>query len=76
MLPEHHYVDDAEWIAEQLSRLPVAYIPKAVREYSKVYVESYENEKAPVRKEHMARNTANTRLRHYIDRVLAHIASL
>lgn len=75
MLPERHYIDDAKWIREQLSKLPVAYMRQACDAYSEVYQQSWDDEPSEIRKEHSARFNANTRLREFVKRVLAYVNS-
>lgn len=66
-----HSTDDARWIREQLDRLPQRYRKKAMDGYSAAYQEAHDAEPAPHRKENAARFAANTRLRKYVEKVLA-----
>lgn len=71
MLPKYFVNDDEKWLREQLSLLPAAYVVVAVREYEKVFIEHYTAEQAPHRKQQSARFNANTRLRKYVQAVIA-----
>ena len=71
MLPKHAHKDDISWIKEQLSKLPVAYRTKAVKGYDAAYEEAFDAESLEHKKENRARFAANTRLRRYVERVLA-----
>lgn len=67
----NHSRDDAQWIKQQLDRLPQRYRQQTVDGYSKAYQSAYDAEPAIHRKENAARFAANTRLRKFIDKVLA-----
>lgn len=66
-----HSRDDAQWIKQQLDRLPQRYRQQAVDGYSDAYQSAYDAEPAEHRKENAARFAANTRLRKYVDKMLA-----
>jgi hypothetical protein len=67
--PEHHYIGDARWIAQQLSRLPIELRGKASDGYSKAWREAHDWEPEERFKEERARFAANSRLLHYVKRV-------
>lgn len=66
-----HSSEDAKWIRQQLERIPPRYRQQAMDGYSDAYQAAYDAEPAEHRKENAARFAANTRLRKFIDKVLA-----
>lgn len=66
-----HSSEDAKWIKQQLERIPPRYRQQAMDGYSEAYQSAYDAEPAEHRKENAARFAANTRLRKFIDKVLA-----
>lgn len=66
-----HSKDDARWIKEQLDRLPYRFRKQAEEGYSAAFAEHYDAEPSGHKKENVARRAANTRLRKYVDKVLA-----
>lgn len=66
-----HSSEDAKWIRQQLERIPPRYRQQAMDGYSEAYQSAYDAEPAEHRKENAARFAANTRLRKFIDKVLA-----
>lgn len=65
-----HHKDDRKWLESQINRLPERLIPVAVQGYEKAYKEAWANAKTNPEREGDARRAANTRLRHYIAKVL------
>jgi len=70
-LPKHHHPHDSKWIIEQLAKLPAHFRAVAIKAYSNVYLEVYNATEKPHQKHGEARREANTRLREYVERVLA-----
>lgn len=66
-----HSSDDARWVKEQLESIPPRYRQQAMDGYSDAYQSAHDAEPATHRKENAARFAANTRLRKYVDKVLA-----
>lgn len=66
-----HSSEDARWIKQQLERIPQRYRQQAMDGYSEAYQSAHDAEPAIHRKENAARFAANTRLRKYVDKVLA-----
>ena len=71
MLPERCHPDDQKWIEEQLKKLPLFALRRAIDGYDKVFSESYDNEPIAYKKENKARRDANTRLREYVEKITA-----
>ena len=71
MLPKTIHQHDIKYVQSQLAKLPYSYRVRACDGYSSAWTEAYESEPEMRHKENKARNTANTRLREYVDRVLA-----
>lgn len=69
-LPEHHHPHDAQWLKEQLGRLPVRLQSKAIAGYDAAYREAHDAEPVEHRKVGRARFAANSRLREYIDKIM------
>lgn len=75
MLPKHHFIDDRQWIASQIKKIPVELWKKAADSYAKVYAEAYAEKAGSgelIQIQH-ARTTANTRLRRYVGAVLSRV---
>ena len=70
-LPKHHHPHDSKWIIEKLAKLPPAYRERAIKAYSNLYLEVHNATDKPHKKHCEARREANTRLREYVERVLA-----
>lgn len=66
-----HSSEDAKWIRQQLESIPQRYRQQAMDGYSDAYKSAYDAEPAEHRKENAARFAANTRLRKFIEKVLA-----
>lgn len=66
-----HSSEDAKWIRQQLERIPPRYRQQAMDGYSEAYQSAYDAEPVGHKKENAARFAANTRLRKFIDKVLA-----
>jgi len=64
-----HSSEDAKWIRQQLESIPQRYRQQAIDGYSAAYKSAYDAEEH--RKENAARFAANTRLRKYVEKVLA-----
>lgn len=71
MLPERYFPHDESWIKEQLAQLPPHFRAVAIRAYADVYIKVYAATEKPHQKDGEARREANTRLREYVERVLA-----
>ena len=71
MLPERCHEHDKKWIEEQLKKLPTIALHRAIEGYEKVFAESYDNEPIAYKKENKARRDANTRLREYVEKIIA-----
>ena len=71
MLPKRYHPDDQKWIEEQLKKLPTIALHRAIEGYEKVFAESYDNEPITYKKENKARRDANTRLREYVEKIIA-----
>ena len=71
MLPARYHKDDQKWIEEQLKKLPPFALRRAIEGYDKVFSESYDNEPIAYKKENKARRDANTRLREYVEKIIA-----
>ena len=71
MLPERYHPHDKDWIEEQLKKLPPFALRRAIEGYDKVFAESYNNEPIEYKKENKARRDANTRLREYVEKIIA-----
>ena len=71
MLPKRYHPDDQKWIEDQLKKLPTFAIHRAIEGYEKVFAESYDNEPITYKKENKARHDANTRLREYVEKIIA-----
>lgn len=66
------FTDDEQWVAEQVRRLPFDMRSATIDRYENVYRETYlSTVGSDIQKIQNARTTANTRLRKYIDRLLA-----
>lgn len=66
-----HSKDDAKWIKEQLDSLPFRFRKIAQDGYSAAYADAYDAEPQDHKKENAARKAANSRLRIFINKVLA-----
>lgn len=66
VMPESFSHADGDWIQEQLLSLAPAARQKAVARYAAVYLETFEAEPVPFRKENRARHEANVRLRLFV----------
>jgi len=71
VLPERYFPHDESWIKEQIAQLPAHFRAVAIKAYSNVYLEVYNATEKPHQKDGEARREANTRLREYVERVLA-----
>ena len=71
MLPKRCHEHDKKWIEEQLQKLPPFAVRRAIDGYDKVFTESYDNEPIEYKKENKARRDANTRLREYVEKIIA-----
>ena len=71
MLPERCHPYDRKWIEAQLQKLPPFALRRAIEGYEKVFSESYDSEPIEHKKMNIARYTANTRLRKYIEKIIA-----
>lgn len=67
MLPENHSQADAEWIKQQLLRLPPSLRRKVLLKYADVYEVTFDVEPVSYRKENRARHEANVRLRKFVE---------
>lgn len=70
-LPQHHHEDDTKWITQQLTRIPHAMRAATAERYSTVYHAEYCNHQGQAYAHCRARFAANTRLREFVERVLA-----
>ena len=70
MLPEQYHPYDKKWIEEQLKKLPPFAVRRAIEGYEKVFAESYDSEPIEHKKMNVARYSANTRLRKYIEKII------
>jgi hypothetical protein len=66
VMPSVYSQADADWIQEQLGRLPPSARQKAVTRYAEVYQATYDDEPVSYRKENRARHEANVRLRNFV----------
>ena len=71
MLPKLHHQHDRKWIEEQLKKLPPSALEAAIKGYEKVFTESYDSEPVEHKKMNKARFSANTRLREYVEKIIA-----
>lgn len=71
MLPKRHHQHDRKWIEEQLKKLPPSALATAIKGYEKVFSESYDSEPIEHKKMNKARFAANTRLREYVEKIIA-----
>jgi len=62
---------DAQWIKNQINRLPLRNRKTAQQGYQVTYKAAYEAEPVEHMKSNAARRAANTRLREYVKKVLA-----
>lgn len=65
-MPARYSRADAEWIQEQLLRLPPSLRRKFAQRYAEVYEVKFEAEPVSFRQENRARHEANTRLRKFV----------
>lgn len=65
-MPARYSQTDAEWIQEQLLRLPPSLRRKVAQRYAEVYEVEFEVEPVSFRQENRARHEANTRLRKFV----------
>ncbi|VVT53972.1 Phage protein [Kosakonia radicincitans] len=65
-MPARYSQADAEWIQEQLFRLPPSLRRKVAQRYAEVYEVEFEVEPVSFRQENRARHEANTRLRNFV----------
>ena len=74
MLPEKYFLDDEQWISNQIRQLPVELWVSTAEHYTRVYEEAYDllDGKGTLLQTQNARTTANTRLRRYVKAVLEH----
>ncbi|EHG4046130.1 hypothetical protein J4486_004681 [Salmonella enterica] len=68
VMPEHYLTDDESWIQEQLLQLDPTTRVKIARKYAEAYLEAWDKEPVPFRKDNKARRSANTRLRVYVQK--------
>ncbi|EEH1060080.1 hypothetical protein ITL57_001628 [Salmonella enterica] len=68
VMPEHYLTDDENWIQEQLLQLDPTTRVKIARKYAEAYLEAWDKEPVPFRKDNKARRNANTRLRVYVQK--------
>lgn len=68
VMPEHYLTDDESWIQEQLLQLDPTTRVKIARKYAEAYLEAWDKEPVPFRKDNKARRNANTRLRVYVQK--------
>ncbi|HHG1482934.1 TPA: hypothetical protein ACPUNM_000639 [Klebsiella pneumoniae] len=66
-MPSLYSQSDAEWIQEQLLRLPLSLRRKIALKYSEVYEIEFNAEPVSFRQENRARHEANVRLRRFVD---------
>ncbi|HGT2680541.1 TPA: hypothetical protein ACM2MJ_005043 [Klebsiella pneumoniae] len=66
-MPALYCQADAQWIQEQLLRLPSSLRRKIALKYSEAYEIEFNAEPVPYRKENRARHEANVRLRRFVD---------
>ena len=66
-MPARYSKADAEWIQEQLLRLPPSLRRKVSQRYAEVYEVEFEVEPVSFRRENRARHEANVRLRRFVD---------
>ena len=66
-----HHPDDEKWIVSQLLKLKPELREKAVKGYEKVFLAAFNNATKNIEREGNARREANTRLRNYVNSVLA-----
>ena len=71
MLPEQFHPCDQKWIENQLKKLPPSALATAIKGYEKVFAESYDSEPVTYKKMNVARSAANTRLRKYVEKIIA-----
>ena len=62
---------DQPWIKQQLSLLPIENRKAAIEGYKRVFREAYDAEPIDHMKSNKARRAANTRLRKYVEKILA-----
>jgi hypothetical protein len=67
-MPEVAHEHDAEWIKEQLNKLPPQMRYKAVSGYDGVYNDAFEAETTAHKRSNAARRAANLRLRIFVDK--------
>lgn len=60
---------DKAWVMEQIKRIPPEHKAFAWGRYQLVYKEAYNKEPIEHKKSNAARRAANTRLRHFVDKV-------
>lgn len=65
MEPHPH---DEKWIKEQLFQLSLLKRQEAIEGYKKLFKEAYDNEPINHKKSNVARFTANSRLRKFVDK--------
>ena len=66
MLPNRHYDSDANWLKEQLAKLPVTIALETCGKYSAAYRDAFDSEPSEHKKENAGRKAANTRLREFV----------
>ena len=66
-MPALYCQADAQWIQEQLLRLPSSLRRKIALKYSEVYEIEFNAEPVSYRQENRARHEANVRLRRFVD---------
>ena len=71
MLPKQYHPSDQKWLEAQLNKLPPFALRRAIEGYEKVFAESYDSEPVEHKKMNKARYAANTRLRKYIEKIIA-----
>ena len=62
---------DQKWIREQLNRIPFNERKRAIEGYKQVFKQAYDAEPVDHMKSNKARRAANTRLRLFVDKLLA-----
>lgn len=67
--PKHYHRNCKKWITEQLVRVSLGHRERAAREYSKLWITTYNECENPIERDCRAMNAANSRLRVYIERV-------
>ena len=69
MLPEHHHPHDKQWLIKQFDAIPVGKRGAVSHKYSVAYRDAHAAEPVEHLRDNVARRTANTRLRVYIEQL-------